>query len=245
MTTLISILAVYSSIVGLIYLVASRLQDIISENVRTLMSSQLKLLRLSYITQNWFIIVISTIDRVLGFKQRKTIWRPRYTNSFIYSGCYVTLISFITLPNNVSPFRGATAAERILVALIWYFFITPPLFISCAFIDFISFAKTRTLIYLSQFRSLFIKILYYVLDFAVSLLLTLLIASIVWMIAELWRGVTLNVSALDRWTTEIVERGRLHFGTYMFFYDWYNAGNYPVVTFFIWGLLSSIGISLI
>ena len=88
------------------------------------------------------------------------------------------------------------------------------------------------------------KIMFYVLDVAGSLLLTLLISLITWIISEFWRGVTFDVRALDRWTTEIASRGP-HKGTYMFFYDWYNAGNVTAGTFFIWGLLSSIGISLI
>ena len=141
MAKLIPFIAVYSSLVGLIYVVAGRLQDVLSDNTTSLIREKLIAPRLSYITQNWFIIVTSTIDRVLGFKQRHSIWFPRIFYSFIYSGCYVLLISIILFPYNVAPFWDATFKERLLAASIWYFFITPPLFLSCAFIDVISFSR--------------------------------------------------------------------------------------------------------
>lgn len=87
------------------------------------------------------------------------------------------------------------------------------------------------------------KIVFFVVDLSISLIMTSSISLIVWIIAALWPGVTFDVSALDRWTTEIASRGP-HLGTYMFFHDWYSEGKDPFV-FFIWGILSSIGISLI
>lgn len=106
MAELIPILAVYASMVGLVYVVSSRLQDVLSDKAKSLFTSKLISLRLSYITQNWFIIAVSTIDKILGFERRKTIWLPRILNSFIYSGCYVLLISIILLPYNIRPDGG-------------------------------------------------------------------------------------------------------------------------------------------